>query len=193
MLYSANDACIALAKATCGSESKFLKKMNALARKIGAVNSNFRNTNGMPKNNHYTTAYDLALISAYAMKNPVFRQIVTTRYHRLTINTHKKSKIRKTPRHDFPLAKEIEADHKMPKVRKVKVKNRHKLLGKYSNIRGIKTGYTHAAGRCLSTAWGMHGTEAIVIILNSKNVVDDTLNLLGYHKDMTGMGKYAKR
>ncbi len=81
MLRSGNDCATALAIYCCGSVEKFSVKMNETAQKAGALASNFENPHGLPANEHYTTAYDLALITAYAMQNPTFRQIVSTQYY----------------------------------------------------------------------------------------------------------------
>ncbi len=185
MLYSANDACIAIAEEISGTEKKFLKEMNKFAKKIGVINSNFRNTNGMPKKNHYTTPYDLALISSYCMKNKTFKKVVGTKYQRVKINTYKKSKVRIKQKGDFEIAKQSNVTRKIPYTRSIRLKNRHKLLGKYNGIKGIKTGYTRAAGKCLATDYAFGNNEVVVIVLNSKNVVTDTINLIGYEKDYT--------
>ncbi len=81
MLRSGNDCATALAIYCCGSIEKFSAKMNETAQKAGALASNFENPHGLPEKEHYTTAYDLGLITAYAMQNPTFRQIVATQYY----------------------------------------------------------------------------------------------------------------
>lgn len=81
MLRSGNDCATALALYTAKSVSRFSDMMNTAARKAGALASSFSNPHGLPCKNHYTTAEDLSLITAYAMKNPVFRKIVATKYY----------------------------------------------------------------------------------------------------------------
>lgn len=184
MLHSANDACVALAEACAGSEKAFLTLMNRTARRIGATESHFANTNGMPKEGHRTTARDLALIAAHAMRNPVFRRIVGQQRAAVTIHTERKSKVCRRSIGAFPVAKEPEAGHRIPYTRNFHVKNRHRLVGRYNGITGIKTGYTHAAGRCLATSFVSHGREVIAVVLNSRDVEKDTLYLLGYQKDV---------
>ena len=76
MLRSGNDCAETLAVNCSGSIKEFASLMNSTAKKIGANNSNFVNPHGLHDDNHYTTAYDLALISCYAMKNKTFREIV---------------------------------------------------------------------------------------------------------------------
>lgn len=79
MLRSGNDAAIAIAEHIGGSEEKFLQMMNDKARQIGALNTNFKTPHGLDEEEHYTTAYDLALITRYALQNPLFSTIVSTR------------------------------------------------------------------------------------------------------------------
>ncbi len=83
MLRSGNDAALALANTAGKNDSdKFITMMNDKAKELGAFNTNFVNPNGLHDNNHYTTAYDLALISKYAMKNKVFREIVSAKNYK---------------------------------------------------------------------------------------------------------------
>ena len=81
MLRSGNDCATALALHCGGSIASFTAKMNSIAQKAGALNSRFENPHGLPCENHYTTAYDLSLISCYAMHNTKFREIVSTEYY----------------------------------------------------------------------------------------------------------------
>src|SRR5690606_15080224 len=79
MLASGNDASVAVAEHIAGSIEEFAELMNRKAREMGAINSNFLNPNGLPDSDHYTTAYDLAMIMRYALKNKVFREITRTK------------------------------------------------------------------------------------------------------------------
>jgi len=79
MLRSGNDCAIALALHCCGSVSAFCSKMNEVAQKAGALHSNFENPHGLPSKKHYTTARDLSMIASYAMQNPIFAKIVSTK------------------------------------------------------------------------------------------------------------------
>ncbi|MBQ8374613.1 MAG: D-alanyl-D-alanine carboxypeptidase, partial [Clostridia bacterium] len=81
MLRSGNDCAVALAIAVSGCEEAFASRMNDTAQKAGAINSRFRNPHGLPKENHYTTARDLSFITAYALENAVFKEIVATKYY----------------------------------------------------------------------------------------------------------------
>ncbi len=81
MLRSGNDCATALALYCSGSVGNFSTEMNKIAEKAGALDSHFENPHGLPSASHYTTARDLSLITAYAMQNPVFREIVSTKYY----------------------------------------------------------------------------------------------------------------
>ena len=78
MLCSGNDASVAIAEHIAGSEQAFAELMNGQAREFGAFNTHFRNSNGLPALGHYTTAFDLALMTRYALRNPSFARIVRT-------------------------------------------------------------------------------------------------------------------
>ena len=79
MLASANDAANGIAEKVAGSNDEFVAKMNALAQKVGAVNTHFTNPHGLIDSDHYTTAYDMALLTRYAMENEAFFAVF---YHR---------------------------------------------------------------------------------------------------------------
>ena len=81
MLQSGNDCAVALALYHSGTVEAFAEEMNLRARSIGALNSNFMNPHGLPDNKHFTTAFDLAIIAAYALHNSVFSEIVSTNTH----------------------------------------------------------------------------------------------------------------
>ncbi len=81
MLRSGNDCAVALALYSAGNVAEFSTRMNDTAQKAGALNSNFKNPHGLPCKGHYTTARDLTGITCYAMQNPIFCDIVSTRYY----------------------------------------------------------------------------------------------------------------
>ena len=139
MLRSGNDCAETLAKYCGKTVENFVKLMNDTARKIGANNSNFTNPHGLHNDNHYTTAYDLALISSYAMKNKFFREIVST--------------------------KSIKISNTLGEYDRVLI-NKNKLLNKLDGCTGIKTGFTKKAGRCLVSSCQRDGREFIVVVLN---------------------------
>lgn len=200
LLHSANDACIAIAEEVAGGVAQFAKLMNEQAKEIGAVNSHFVNPNGMPDDRHYSTAYDLAVLSGYAMKNPIFAKIVGTKKYQVKIITQKevavksnsndkksktalKSSSKKNSKTTAKLKTKNEAATRLVEVaRTINLSNRHKLLGKIPGVKGIKTGYTKAAGRCLATAYSYGGKQMIIIVLKARDVVSDTVALIDCDK-----------
>lgn len=145
MLNSGNDAAVALAEYVSGNTDDFAAEMTALAHRIGAFDTEFQNPNGLSADGHYTTARDLAVITRYAMKNEVFRGIVSARSY---------------------TASETLPDGT---VKRLEYINHNKLLGSYDGCVGVKTGYTEAAGRCLVSAAGREGAEYIAVTLDSEN------------------------
>lgn len=139
MLRSGNDAAETLAVACSRNIADFVKLMNEKALELGAQNTNFVNPHGLHDENHYTSAYDLALICSYAMKNHVFREIVSTK--KITISNSKQ-------------------DYKRVLI------NKNKLLFNNENAIGIKTGFTKKAGRCLASAFNKNGHEIVCVVLN---------------------------
>ena len=81
MLRSGNDCAVALAYAVDNGVSTFCSRMNRTAQKAGAIHTRFSNPHGLPQEKHYTTAVDLSLITAYALENPLFCEIVATKYY----------------------------------------------------------------------------------------------------------------
>lgn len=159
LLESANDAAVAIAEHIAGSVEKFADLMNARAKEWGATNSHFANPNGLPDPNHYTTAYDLAVITKHAMANPKFREIVATEYKDIPRNN--------------PLS---------PK----RVWNHNKIIrgGRlyYQGANGVKTGYTKEAKQCLVSSANRNGQEFIAVVLGSEgnNIWTDSTSLLDY-------------
>lgn len=144
MLRSGNDAAVAIAEHIGGSVPEFAELMNQKAVQIGALNTHFVSPNGLHDDEHYTTAYDLALISAYAMRNSIFREIVSCSYHRTTSGN-----IQRT------------------------MQNKNKLLWEYDGATGVKTGYTIAAGKCLVFSAKRDGLDIVGVVLNCPNMFSD--------------------
>lgn len=155
MLHSGNDAAVALAIYISGDIDNFAALMNYKAKAIGAVHTNFANPNGLPNSSHFTTAYDLALISQYAMSNDTFREIVST--------------------------KSVTIKSTGDTVRVRNLVNKNKLLYSYEGANGIKTGYTDLAGRCFCGAAEKNGMQLVSVVLNSKNTYGDTTKLFDYY------------
>lgn len=138
MLRSGNDASVALAYAVGGSVGEFCGMMNDLAKKVGADSSNFVNPHGLDAPEHYTTAHDLAVITAYALENKDFAEIVSTK------------------------TKTICPD----KDNRRYLINKNKLLASLSGCIGVKTGFTNDAGRCLVSACERDGLKLVAVVFN---------------------------
>ena len=153
LLESANDAAVALAEAVAGSEKQFVGLMNEKAIQIGARNSRFINSNGLPGPGQHTTALDLAKIMKNAMRHPKLREIVATPETQIVTETGK----------TFLL------------------KNTDKLLWINEKIIGGKTGYTRSAKHCFVCAAG-DGTKTIIVSLlgspTRKNLWAETEKLI---------------
>lgn len=149
MLRSGNDCAIALACGLSGSVENFALMMNDLAAKIGAKNSSFKNPHGLNDENHFTTAYDLALITCYAMKNEVFKNIVSTK--KITIGQGDSKRV---------------------------LYNKNKMLFNYEFSTGVKTGYTKKAGRCLVSSAKKGDWELVCVVLNCGPMYERSEELL---------------
>ncbi|HZJ83387.1 MAG TPA: D-alanyl-D-alanine carboxypeptidase family protein [Clostridia bacterium] len=153
MLRSGNDAATALAEHLGESLEGFSDMMNEKAKEIGAKDTNFMNPHGLHHKDHYTTAYDLALISAYAMKNPSFREIVSTQYYKIPWEGQPWDRV---------------------------LKNKNALLWDYENANGIKTGYTKASRRCLASAAIRNNMQLVSIVLDCQPWFQDSSAILDY-------------
>lgn len=153
LLASANDAAVALAIFCAGSVDAFAEHMNAYARELGLSDTHFTNPHGLYDEAHYTTAYDLAIITQSALEVDVLRQIVSTKKTTLPF--------------------EGENDRRL-------VVNHNKLLRTYEGAIGVKTGFTKKTGRCLVSAAEREGLTLIVVTLNAPNDWQDHTNLLDY-------------
>ncbi len=152
LVHSANDAAVAVAEAVSGSVEKFAVAMNAKARQIGAQESHFTNPNGLPDPEHYSTAYDLALIARYALQNQLFAAIV------------------RTPTWEFS----------RPGRPPQEFVNTNKLLRQYPGADGVKTGFTAAAGHTLIASATRDGWQLLAVVLKDQEMYKDTEQLLDY-------------
>lgn len=155
MLPSGNDAAHAVAEHVGGgSYKKFINWMNEDAEKIGALRTHFSNPHGLPDPvNHFTTAYDLAMIADAGFKIPGFEKFVSTPYHTVVFQNRK----------GIPLV------------------NTNSLLMTYPGANGVKTGVTRAAGRCLVASARRNGILLIAVVLNGgNNRFKDSAALLDY-------------
>lgn len=158
MLKSGNDAAEVIAEAIGDSLAGFARIMNARAQQLGARNSYFSNPHGLPGANHYSSAYDLALIFEQAMRNPRFAEIAATRNALLR----------------------VAAGRQNPEPRLVRVHNSNRLLNAYPGASGGKTGYTHAAGRCYVGEVRRGRLRLIVAVLGSDALWEDVVRLFDY-------------
>ncbi len=153
MLRSGNDAANAIAEEVGGSIESFIYLMNVKAREIGMLNTHFTNPNGLDEGqDQYSCAYDMAILTKYALKNDKFQNVFKTSSYQGTINGTKVTWV-----------------------------NKHKLLtGRYENTTGGKTGYTTKAKRTLVTAAQENDEKLIVVTLNDSNDWEDHIRLFEY-------------
>ena len=156
MLNSANDASVALAIAIAGSVEEFAVMMNDRARELGARNPSYENPSGLHGPNHFATAYDLAVVSRFAMQNPDFRRIVRTVRYTIpeTNKQEERNYLFNTNRmlHDFQSRISVRGILTPPY---------------YHGTTGIKTGFTPQAGGTLVASALREGTELIAVVLGS--------------------------
>lgn len=153
MLRSGNDGSMAVAEGVAGSVERFLTLMNAKAKEIGALNTNFRNPHGLRAPSHYTTALDLALIARYGLENPRFAELVSEKVGILEWANVDKA---------------------------IEIKNTNKLLWYLEGADGVKTGTTNEAGHCLVASATRDGKKLIAVVLNSNDRWNDCARLLEY-------------
>jgi D-alanyl-D-alanine carboxypeptidase len=162
LLSSANDASMVLAEGIAGSVEQYTELMTKKAHDIGALNSNFTNPHGLTAPDHYSTARDLAILFRYAMKNPIFREIVQTKISSVSSNS---------------------VVRKRTVARRISVRNHNRLLWNFDGAIGGKTGYTYAAQKCFVGAVARNGVTLIVSILGARDQWGDTKRLLEYGFD----------
>ena len=173
LIPSANDAANVIAEDIAGSVESFASMMNTKAKEIGCENTNFVNPNGVHDENHYSTAYDLALIGRYAMKNDTFRRLVST------------------VRYILPTTNKYDKENRVFVNTNRLVNEKSGQYYKYST--GIKTGYTDAAGNCIVSSAKKDNMELICVIMGAGNDLttdinkfDDCISLFNY-----GFGNYS--
>ena len=152
MLRSGNDCAVALAIVTSGDVKGFTALMNMTARRAGACDSRFVNPHGLPDEDHKSTARDMALISAYAMRNDVFRRIVSTKRYT------------ECPYADRGYNRDMT--------------NKNKMLTMLDGATGIKTGYTKEAGRCLVSSASRDGKEVICVVLGCGPMFEESCAMI---------------
>lgn len=160
LLQSANDAATAIAIEVAGSIEDFAALMNEKADTMGLKDTHFTNPHGLYDDNHYTTAFELAVITKHALENETFRQIVSTVKQTIPLNNGDGTRL---------------------------LVNHNKLLRLYDNAIGVKTGFTKKTGRCLVSAAEKDGTTVIAVTLNAPNDWNDHIAMLdlGFEKVKT--------
>lgn len=156
MLRSGNDAAAAIAEYVGGSIDGFAQMMNNKAKQIGALNSSFKNPHGLDAEGHYTTAYDLALISAVALSNETFKKIASTKYKTIPWEQSQYNR---------------------------SLKNKNKLLWSYEGATGVKTGYTKKSGRCLVASAKRNQTSLVAVAMNCGPMFESSSSMLDYGFD----------
>ena len=159
MLPSGADATNALAIQSSGSIENFVSKMNDLVKRIGLENTHFINVTGLDNENHYSTADEIRKLLEYALKNPLFQKIYTTREYTMTNGKTLKTNL-------YTYSKNMDID--------------------LSPIQGSKSGFTNQAGYCLSTLSNINGHQIIVLVLNAPKIgtnyynISDSIDLIHF-------------
>ncbi|MCH9799297.1 MAG: D-alanyl-D-alanine carboxypeptidase [Betaproteobacteria bacterium] len=159
IIQSGNDAAIALAEAVAGSEEQFAIMMNQQAKRLGMRQSHYMNATGLPDDNHYTTASDLALMAEALIR-------------------------------DFPKDYDRLYKQKEYTYNKITQLNRNRLLWLDSNVDGVKTGHTEAAGYCLVSSAKRDKTRLIAIVLGAKS---ESMRASESRTDKVGGGAWGRR
>lgn len=154
LLRSGNDSAVAIAEKVGGSVDGFVYLMNKKARELGMLDTHFSNPHGLDDHDdHYSSAYDMALLTSYAMKNKEFRTIFGSKYHTAPNPGEKWDR---------------------------RWKNKNKLLFRYENSTGGKTGFTKKAGRTLISTASKGDMDLVVVTLNDGDDWQDHTNLFNW-------------
>lgn len=154
MLCSGNDAAIQIAVSIGGNVENFANLMNKKAEELGLKDTHFVTPHGLDKPEHYTTAYELALIADYALNIEKIAKVVNTKTYTVNINGNSKT-----------------------------INNTNELLGYLNGVNGVKTGFTNGAGRCLVTSVNRNGFNIITVVLGAdtkKIRTKDSISLIEY-------------
>ena len=154
LLKSGNDTAVALAEHVGNNVETFAIMMNSKAKELGLYNTHFVTPHGLDDDNHYTTAYELALLTDYALNIQTFYNIVCTQNYNVTINNYPKN-----------------------------ISNTNELLGNLNGVYGVKTGFTNGANRCLVTACKRDNLDIICVVLGADTKsfrTQDSIKLIEY-------------
>lgn len=164
MLRSGNDAAIALAEGVGGSVEGFVKIMNESALQMGLTNTSFESPHGLDSDKHYTTAYDLAMLTCKAKEYKVFNEIVS-------------SKTVDSKAYGFTRS----------------YQNINKILYQINCANGVKTGYTGKAGKCLVSSINFDGHDIVIVTLNCSQRWKETAKIFDYVKNNYSYNKVAEK
>jgi D-alanyl-D-alanine carboxypeptidase len=153
LLFSGNDTALTLAIGAGGTRGHFVALMNEKARELGLTDSHFRSPSGLIDRDNYSTAWDLAALTRYAMWNPRFRAVVRTH-------------VKRVPWAAPTYAKEYV--------------NKNHLIGAYPGANGVKTGWTTKAKHCLVASVRRHGVWLIAVVLGADDSYGDAKKLFAY-------------
>ncbi len=153
LLESGNDAANVTATVVGGTREKFVSLMNKKAKEIGMENTCFKNPSGLTEEGHFSTAFDMALLGSYAVKNEQFRRICSQSSVRVSYGN--------------------------PEYQRT-FTNHNKLLNSFEGVFGIKTGFTKASGRCLISAAEKDGVTLVAVTLSAPDDWNDHKKLLEY-------------
>ena len=153
LLSSGNDAANVAAYSVSGNLSDFAVLMNKKAKEIGMSNTSFVTPSGLDAKNHFSTAYDMALLGAYAINNPDFREICSSKSKRVSFGN---------PEREYTLY------------------NHNRLLSSVDGVFGIKTGFTKKSGRCLVSACERNGITLVCVTLNDPDDWTDHKKLIEF-------------
>ena len=153
LLASANDAAAAIAFEISGSIEDFAILMNQKADELGLTSTHFVNPHGLHAEEHYTTAYDLAKITAEALKNEIFLEICSSKTKKIPLNVNEGTRY---------------------------LTNHNKLLRSYNGCIGVKTGFTKKSGRCLVSAAEREGLRLVAVTLNAPDDWRDHTAMLDF-------------
>lgn len=165
---SGNDATVALAEKIAGTENAFVKLMNNKVRELGLKNTNFVNATGLDAENHYSTAYDMAMMAKELIKHEKI----------LEFSSIYEDYLRKNTDNSFWLV------------------NTNKLVRFYSYIDGLKTGFTSKAGYCLTATGKKNGMRLITVVMNEENTekrTKDTIAMMDYGFNMYSLDTVVKK
>lgn len=154
LLCSGNDSATQIAISVGGSVEGFAEMMNNKAKELGLEHTHFVTPHGLDNDEHYTTAYELAVMADYALNIEEFAKVVSTKNYTVTINGYSKN-----------------------------INNTNELLGYLEGVNGVKTGFTNGAGRCLVTSVSRDGFDIIVVVLGAdtkKQRTSDSIKLIEY-------------